>query len=69
MAPALIVLVAVLCGAVVVIVVAPLVWAILTQHRDLPVAALTATSRTQAQPEAAHRTRRPRYEPSIRPAR
>jgi hypothetical protein len=65
-----IVLNASLCGAVFVGIVAPLVWAILTQQRDEP-AAITALSMPPRAPaDAARRTRRQRqHAPVSWPAR
>ncbi len=54
----------VLALGVIVMVVAPLVWAILTQHRDRPQLAVTdaATARTP-HPQPRTRSRQPSYEP------
>jgi hypothetical protein len=64
----LVILNAILCGAVVVMVAAPLVWAILTQQRDEP-AGIAAVSRTRRAPaDARRRARRPRHAPIGWPA-
>jgi hypothetical protein len=59
----------ILCGAVVVGVVAPLAWAILTQHRDETVTVATAHGTRQARARTARRPRRPLGEPIVWPVR
>lgn len=58
----------ILCTAVTVMVVAPLVWAILTQHRDQPAAEITTRTASRASADATRRTRHPQSEPIIWPA-
>ena len=60
---------AILCGVVIVTVVAPLVWAILTQHRDKPAVEFTIGTVPRASADATRRTERPHYEPVPWPAR
>ncbi len=56
----------ILCIGVIVMVVAPLVWAILTQHRDRPrLATIDAASAPQPQPQSRRRAPQPSYEPAI----
>ncbi len=57
---------AILAVGVIVMVVTPLVWAILTQHHDHPRLAATdgATVRTP-QPRKPRHTGRPQYEPDV----
>jgi hypothetical protein len=59
----------ILCGAVVTGVVAPLVWAILTQHRHEPTVITTARKTGRASARVAHRSRRRWSEPIVWPAR
>jgi hypothetical protein len=64
-----IVLNAVLCGAVIVGAVAPLVWAIITQHHHETVVVSTARGSRQVPARAARRRRRGISEPIVWPAR
>jgi hypothetical protein len=59
----------ILCGAVVVAVVAPLVWAILTQHHHETVVVRTPRGVRQARARAGRRRRRSFDEPIIWPVR
>ena len=67
----IIILNALLCGGVIVMVVAPLVWSILTQHRDHPEVAFEAQDRPTRSVRPARPTSRrskaPRYRPAIWP--
>lgn len=54
---------AIFCGGVVVGVVAPLAWAILTQHRNEPVAIAAARKHRRAPARVAPRTRRQLHQP------
>ena len=58
----------ILCGAVVIGVVAPMMWAILTQHRHEPVVIATARKTGRASSHVARRTRRGWSETIIWPA-
>jgi ABC-type glycerol-3-phosphate transport system permease component len=62
-----VILVYALCVGVCVMVVAPLVWAIFTQHRDAPSVATAATPKSRV--ATARRARRPVYEPIVWPSR
>ncbi len=56
----------ILALGVIVMVVAPLVWAILTQHRDRPrLATIDAASAPQPQPQSRRRAPQPSYTPVI----
>jgi hypothetical protein len=59
---------AVLCSAVIFAVVAPLVWAIVTQHRHETVVVATARGARQLPAKASRQRRRGLYEPIIWPA-
>jgi hypothetical protein len=59
---------AVLCSAAIVAVVAPLVWAIVTQHRHETVVVATTRGTRQVPAKASRRRRRGLYEPIIWPA-
>ncbi len=59
----------VLCTAVIIGVVAPLVWAIVTQHHHETVAVATRRGIRQAPAHAARRRRRGLSEPIVWPAR
>jgi hypothetical protein len=59
---------AVLCSAVIVAVVAPLVWAIVTQHRHETVVVATSRGTRQVPARPARRRRRGLYEPIVWPA-
>jgi hypothetical protein len=59
---------AVLCSAVIFAVVAPLVWAIVTQHRHETVVVATTRGTRQLPAKASRRRRRGLYEPIIWPA-
>jgi hypothetical protein len=63
-----IILNAILCGAVVVMVVAPLVWAILTQQRDEPTGIATVSRNPRAPADPRRPARRPRHAPISWPA-
>jgi hypothetical protein len=63
-----IILNAILCGAVAVMVVAPLVWAILTQKRDEPAGIATVSGTRRAPADARRPARRPRHAPIGSPA-
>jgi hypothetical protein len=67
--PLMIVLNTILGFAAVVIVLSPLIWAILTQHRDEPAPGGTAGSSSRATAPRTRRTRRPRQAPTAWPAR
>lgn len=60
---------ATLCVGVIVMVVAPLVWAILTQQRDWPAMRPTAHDAVRASAKTTRRTRRQSYDTVMRPAR
>jgi hypothetical protein len=64
-----IILTIILGSAVIIGVVAPLMWAILTQHRDQPVAVAAASGARGTEARVARRGRRPQYEPIAWPAR
>ncbi|HEY1511225.1 MAG TPA: hypothetical protein VGF93_19610 [Solirubrobacteraceae bacterium] len=59
---------AVLCSAVIFAVVAPLVWAIVTQHRHETVVVATRRGTRQVPAKASRQRRRGLYEPIIWPA-
>ena len=59
---------AVLCFGVIVAVVAPLVWAILTQQRDTQAITAQRQRRVRAAAQSERRAARPRYRPVARPA-
>ena len=59
----------ILCAAVVVGVVGPLVWAIVTQHRDEPDTVLATRGTRRVPVRVARRGRRRLLEPIIWPAR
>ena len=59
---------ATLCGAVVVMVLAPLVWAILTQQRDEPAGIVTVSTTPRAPADAPRRAPRPLHAPVSWPA-
>ena len=59
---------AVLCFGVIVVVVAPLVWAILTQQRDAQAITTQRRRRVRAAARSERRAARPRYRPVARPA-
>ena len=59
---------AILAFGVIVMVIAPLVWAILTQHRDAPEVRLYGLRRPQLAPQATRAARGPRSEPVAWPA-
>jgi len=59
----------VLCTAVIVGVVAPLVWVITTQHRHETIAIATVHGVRQVPAHAVRRRRRGLYEPIVWPAR
>jgi len=59
----------ILCAAVVVGVVAPLVWAIVTQHRDEPETVVATRGTRRVPVRVARRGRRRLLEPIIWPAR
>jgi hypothetical protein len=69
MTPLVIILNVVLCAAVIVGVVAPLVWAIVTQHHHETVPVATVRGVRQAPAQAARQRRRGLYEPIVWPAR
>jgi hypothetical protein len=64
----IIVINAVLSFGVIAAVVAPLVWAILTQQRDTQAIAAQRQRRVRAATQTETRTARPRYRPVARPA-
>ena len=59
----------ILCIALLIAVVAPLIWAIVIQHRDQPVIATTPPGIRGTEPRMARRARRPLPEPIVWPAR
>lgn len=60
----------ILCGAVIVAVVAPLVWAVATQHRDAPETALATVSGNRRTPvRVDRRGRRRPLQPIVWPGR
>jgi hypothetical protein len=59
---------ALFCIGVIVMVVAPLVWAILTQHRDWPDAAPPGRRRARTTAASSRRSPRPQYGPISWPA-
>ncbi len=59
----------ILCGAVIIGVVAPLVWAILTQHRQDPVVIATARETGRPRAHVARRAGRRWSQPIVWPAR
>ena len=65
---ALIAVNAVLCIGVIVMIVAPLVWAILTQQRDVEAVAAQRRQRVQTATQPTRRAPRPSYRPVSWPA-
>lgn len=59
---------AALCFGVIMAVVAPLVWAILTQQRDTQAIAVQRWRRARAATRTQRRAARPQYRPVARPA-
>jgi hypothetical protein len=66
---AIIILNVIFCTAVIVGVVAPLVWAIVTQHHHETVIVATPRGTRQVHARASRRWRRRLYEPIVWPAR